>query len=210
MTLPVIILFAQAAATVQPTVPIVAPPAPPPAPIIRTERSHPRSAVPISNPGEWVQTNDYPSEALVEEKEGVVGFTVGVDTFGRVKSCRITASSGTPSLDEATCRLVTLRARFATATDASGKPIEGTYTNRVRWVIPVPPAPVPGKIVVSFIVQPDGQATDCKAEVEGQGPDGPPPPEQLCSKPLKFEPYRDTQQRPIARKVTTTMSVTVE
>jgi len=110
---------------------IIAPPAPvppPPAP--------PKAAVPRNNPGTWATPNDYPSRALREERTGTTGFRVTVGTDGRVVDCSITSSSGHADLDEAACANVTRRARFKPATDSSGNPVQGTYANRVRWVIP--------------------------------------------------------------------------
>mgnify|MGYP002148087180 CR=1 FL=1 len=55
---------------------------------------------------------------------------------GRVTSCDITSSSGSPDLDEATCSNVTRRARFTPAMDGEGNPTSGSYSNGIRWVIP--------------------------------------------------------------------------
>ncbi len=116
-----------------PMVPILAPPAPvaPPPP-----RFTAKGAVPRGAPGNWATTNDYPSRALREEREGTTGFRVSVNAEGRVSGCTITSSSGHPDLDEATCSNVTRRARFTPATDGEGKPTTGSYSSRVRWVIP--------------------------------------------------------------------------
>jgi len=53
-----------------------------------------------------------------------------------VTGCSVTSSSGSPDLDDATCANVTRRARFNPATDGEGQPTSGSYSNRVRWVIP--------------------------------------------------------------------------
>ena len=122
--------------TVPPPVPppvIVAPPAPVAAP---PPRFQPKSATPKGNPANWATTNDYPTRALREEREGTTGFRVTVGADGRVTSCSITSSSGSPDLDEATCSNVTRRARFNPATDGEGNPTTGQYSSRVRWVIP--------------------------------------------------------------------------
>lgn len=118
---------------VAPVVPVLAPPAPvaPPPP-----RIQPKGAVPKGNPGSWATTNDYPTRALREEREGTTGFRVTVGPDGRVTSCEITSSSGSDDLDAATCSNVTRRARFSPATDGEGQPTTGSYSNRVRWVIP--------------------------------------------------------------------------
>jgi periplasmic protein TonB len=122
---------------VAPVVPIIAPPAPIPAPPPPpAPRTPPRQAAPRGNPGNWATTNDYPSRALREEREGTTGFRVSVGPDGRVTDCSITSSSGHSDLDEATCSNVTRRARFAPATDGDGNPTTGSYASRVRWVIP--------------------------------------------------------------------------
>ena len=118
---------------VAPVIPIISPPAPvaPPSP-----RIQPKQASPKGNPGNWATTNDYPTRALREEREGTTGFRVAVGPDGRVTSCSVTSSSGSPDLDEATCSNVTRRARFNPATDGEGRPTSGAYSSRVRWVIP--------------------------------------------------------------------------
>jgi len=116
-----------------PVVPIIAPPAPvaPPPP-----RVQPKQPTPKGNPANWATTNDYPTRALREEREGTTSFRVTVGPDGRVTGCSVTSSSGSPDLDEATCSNVTRRARFNPATDGEGQPTSGSYSNRVRWVIP--------------------------------------------------------------------------
>ena len=92
--------------------------------------------VPRGNPGNWANTNDYPSRALQQEREGIVGFRTTIDPNGRVIDCQIISSSGHPDLDQATCTNVTRRARFDPAVDEDGNAVTGTYSNRVRWQIP--------------------------------------------------------------------------
>jgi protein TonB len=117
-----------------PPPPIIAPPAPVPAP--PPPRFQPKSATPKGNPANWATTNDYPSRALREEREGTTGFRVTVGPDGRVTSCDVTSSSGSSDLDDATCANVTRRARFTPAMDGEGNPTSGSYSNRIRWVIP--------------------------------------------------------------------------
>lgn len=114
-----------------PMVVVPAPPSAPPPP-----RYTPKGASPKGNPGAWATTNDYPSRALREEREGVTGFRVSVGPDGRVTDCQITSSSGHADLDEAACANIRRRARFSPATDGEGQPTNGSYSNRVRWVIP--------------------------------------------------------------------------
>lgn len=108
-----------------------APPAAPPPP-----RFTPKAAAPKGNPGNWATSNDYPSRALREEREGTTGFRVTVGTDGKVTDCQITRSSGSADLDDATCSNIRRRARFTPATDGDGNPTTGSYSNSIRWVIP--------------------------------------------------------------------------
>jgi protein TonB len=84
----------------------------------------------------WATTNGYPKEALRQHHEGIATFLVEINEEGRADKCSITVSSGWPELDEATCSEVMKRARFRPATDAQGKPTRGTYSSKVRWVLP--------------------------------------------------------------------------
>ena len=116
-------------------VPTAAPPAPaapppPPPPAGPTADAKPRGAV-----GNWANTNDYPSRALQQEREGVTGFRVTIGTDGRVIDCTITSSSGHADLDAATCTNVKRRARFEPAV-RNGEKIQGSYANKIRWEIP--------------------------------------------------------------------------
>lgn len=117
--------------TLVPTAAPPAPAAPPPPP--PSKRPNP---VPRGNPGNWANTNDYPSRALQQEREGTTGFRVTVDPSGRVAECVITSSSGHSDLDDATCKNITRRARFQPALDSAGNEISGTWSSRVRWEIP--------------------------------------------------------------------------
>jgi protein TonB len=113
-------------------IPTAAPPPPPPPP----PRFQPKGAAPKGNPGNWATSNDYPSRALREEREGTTGFRVTVGTDGKVADCQVTRSSGSPDLDQATCDNIRRRARFNPATDGDGNPTTGSYASTIRWVIP--------------------------------------------------------------------------
>jgi protein TonB len=114
-----------------PVIIVPPPPAAPPPPSFT-----PKGAVPKGNPANWATTNDYPARALREERAGTTGFRVTVGPDGRVTDCQVTSSSGHADLDAATCENVRRRARFAPATDGDGRPTTGSYSNRIRWVIP--------------------------------------------------------------------------
>ena len=66
---------------------------------------------------------DYPAAAVRAGEQGDVGYRLDVGPNGRVTRCTVTASSGSAILDSETCRMLTARARFTPATDASATPI---------------------------------------------------------------------------------------
>lgn len=90
----------------------------------------------------WINSNDYPGTAIREGGEGTVQFAVTVGVDGRVQRCDIIRSSGRTDLDEKTCAVVTLRARFSPALDAQGKPTVGVHRRVVTWKLPDEPLPV--------------------------------------------------------------------
>jgi protein TonB len=110
---------------------------PPPLPTASPgPRFAPRTAAPLGTPGRWVSDGDYPSAALHRGEQGAAGFEVTIGPDGRVRDCRITRSSGSTSLDNATCANVSERARFNPARDENGEPVVGRYANVIRWRIP--------------------------------------------------------------------------
>lgn len=102
---------------------------PPPAGLARGVR-------PLNSPGSWVTQDDYSSSDIRAERQGTARFTLSIGTDGKVKSCSIVQSTGFASLDAATCRYVSRRARFETALDDAGAPVAGSYSGSIRWVIP--------------------------------------------------------------------------
>ncbi len=105
-------------------------------PVSRNKADVTESMAPANHPGSWVTNEDYPVRAIIEEREGISGFLLTIDTKGLPTNCTITSSSGSADLDEATCQLLMARARFTPGHDAKGMPTGGTYSNRIRWQIP--------------------------------------------------------------------------
>lgn len=116
---------------VAPPIHVEAPVAPPAPPVSQAVR-----ATPKGNFQALMSTDDYPSSSLRNNEEGAVGFRLDIGTDGRVTACTVTQSSGHPLLDETSCRLLSRRARFNIAKDASGTPITSTYSSRFVWKIP--------------------------------------------------------------------------
>lgn len=84
-----------------------------------------------------ITPDDYPSEALSNHWQGNVVVDVTISPKGRVTACRIAKSSGHQVLDDATCKIVSQRARFKAATDQQGNPIETHLTlPPIGWWLP--------------------------------------------------------------------------
>lgn len=117
---------------------------------------------PLGNPAYWVTPLDYPRSAKVERRVGIVSFRLDIDENGDVMECRITHSSGTAALDDATCILLQKRARFIPPVDARGRPVRAYYLNRVRWTLDGEPFE-PSDMFVEFDLDTQGNLTNCRS-----------------------------------------------
>ncbi|MGH6744857.1 protein TonB [Novosphingobium sp. PhB57] len=123
--------------------------APPPPPVVITTAAPPAPPAPAPAPpgpskargaspkgqGSWaarIQAN-YPTRAAREEREGRVGVRVGIGPDGKVTACSVTASSGSPDLDEAACDGMTRYARFNPALDDAGNPTSGQFSTAIVY-----------------------------------------------------------------------------
>jgi TonB family protein len=79
--------------------------------------------------------NDYPTVAIHNHEDGVVGLTFLVDEHGAVSDCTVDETSGIPVLDTMSCYVISDRARFTPALGADGKPIRSAYSQRIVWRI---------------------------------------------------------------------------
>jgi protein TonB len=103
-----------------------APPAPPPV----------RKVEPVSVSGNLqglIRDSDYPQRAIDAEEQGTVSVVLSIGTNGRVTNCSVSGSSGSSSLDQTTCRILTSRAKFTPGRDSSGNPTTGTFRQRITW-----------------------------------------------------------------------------
>ncbi len=66
---------------------------------------------------------------------GTVGVRYRVDVDGRASDCRITASSGSRELDEATCQLIEERFLFDPARDAADRPVRSILEENHSWIV---------------------------------------------------------------------------
>lgn len=115
--------------TPPPVIHETAPPAPPPPAVSRKLEAR-------GTPGEWVTPEDYPSADLRAENQGTTSFELAVGPDGKATDCKVTNSSGFPSLDSKACQMLLRRARFKPQLGGDGQPMAATYRNRVRWQIP--------------------------------------------------------------------------
>jgi protein TonB len=114
-----------------PPAPVVAPPPPPPPP-----PAPPRVVEPARAKGSLqglFRDDDYPAAAVSREETGTTRVRLSIGTDGRVSSCSVTSSSGSSSLDRATCSVLRSRARFTPATDNQGRPIADTHDQSITW-----------------------------------------------------------------------------
>jgi len=79
--------------------------------------------------------SEYPLEAIRLHQQGKVVMTLSVNATGRVTGCEIAASSGSPSIDKASCAELR-QVRFAPATDVNGNAIDGSVTMPMTWRLP--------------------------------------------------------------------------
>jgi protein TonB len=106
-----------------------APPAPPPPPPAKVTKA--QSA--RGNLQALFSESDYPQDAIRNEETGTVTVSLSIGTNGRVTGCSVIGSSGSSSLDRATCRVLQSRARFTPAKLSNGQPTTDTYTQRITW-----------------------------------------------------------------------------
>ena len=85
-----------------------------------------------------IDRRDYPRDASRAGATGSVTVTLDITADGRVSGCTVARSSGTPSLDTATCRLIEQRFRFEPARDAAGNPVAGIAGWRQDWWLEPP------------------------------------------------------------------------
>ena len=86
--------------------------------------------------GVYAQDADYPRKALKEGREGTAIFKVRISDTGQPSDCVIVQSSGSSDLDEATCKTIIKRARFAPAKNEEGQPVESEFSSAITWRIP--------------------------------------------------------------------------
>jgi TonB family protein len=106
-------------------------------------------ASPIGNPGDWFPADAYPPEAKAAGMQGRTAFQLDIDDKGRITSCNITSSSGSPLLDSTTCALLVTNGRFAPARGADGRAVPGSWSSAMVWKLTVDTPELPAGIAQS-------------------------------------------------------------
>jgi Gram-negative bacterial TonB protein C-terminal len=90
-----------------------------------------RGVTPVTSPGKWLTSNDYPLGMLVSGGRGIVNFRLSVGEDGKPTACHIQQSTRPKAFDDAVCAGMMRRARFYPALDKDAKPIASFYRNTV-------------------------------------------------------------------------------
>ncbi|ATE66482.1 hypothetical protein COO09_24520 [Rhizorhabdus dicambivorans] len=129
-------------------------------------------------PDEWIGPNDYPSDALRENRSGHTAFRLTISPSGRPIRCDVTASSGWEDIDQQSCRGMMKRARFKPILDGNGAPAYAVYrSSRSFWIPgeapPRTPKPSRTDLLVTVEKMPKGRAqpadVDVAFTVDGNG-----------------------------------------
>ena len=144
---------------------------------------------PSSDPRSWVTFADYPPADSAAGHNGVSRLLVDVDTNGRVQRCFAIGTSRSRTLDDAACKLVSIRGNFYPARSSAGKPVESRAEIIVDWRSDrTPQAPIPvgspanwvssedypqsalaerreGIVAFSVLVGPHGKVLSCNIDV---------------------------------------------
>lgn len=176
------------------------------------QAKEPQPARPLSNPGEWIRPDDYPTAALEAGEEGIVSFEIVVDPKGSVADCQVTVGSGSEELNRRTCELLTVRARFKPAIDAKGDRVVGAFHSRVWWVLPKKiPQPRYVEMTGTFVVEADGTFSNCKVERStGVAEDRLRDITRFCSGRYTTAPFLDDRGKPVRRTVRMETTTTIE
>jgi protein TonB len=109
--------------------------------LIAQSAAAPVAPPPAAPPTDWPYRpgeDDYPAAALRNDEQGKTSYRIEIGPDGRVSRCTITGSSGSATLDAATCRLLRTRTRFVPAQDSEGHPVPDTRDGDITWRLPLP------------------------------------------------------------------------
>ena len=94
------------------------------------DRSQP---IPCGSPEAWRKPEHYPVRMVWPNAAATTSFRLKVDTLGRVTDCRVTSTSGSRDLDDATCWIMEEHGRFLPALDPGGRPVGSSWESSLSW-----------------------------------------------------------------------------
>lgn len=94
-----------------------------------------RRVDPLTSPGDWLKSPDYPRSALRRGGQAIVNFRLTVDALGVPSDCEVQRSYSGDDFDDRTCVLLMQRARFKPAINIEGNAVESFYAHLVKYVI---------------------------------------------------------------------------
>lgn len=92
-----------------------------------------RAASPATNPGTWLNSEDFPTKALDRGQNGYVNFRLIVEADGKVSGCRVLFRTNPDAFADQSCKLMMQRARMNPALDAAGNPVRSYFVSRILW-----------------------------------------------------------------------------
>ncbi len=92
-----------------------------------------RDVTPVSNPGRWMTTDDYPTKMLNAGQPAIVEFRLDVDEAGKATGCHIQQTTRPAEFDKAVCGAIMRKAKLSPALDAQGQPMKSYYQNTVHF-----------------------------------------------------------------------------
>lgn len=93
-----------------------------------------KPAAPLSSPGPWFGSSDYPLGAVHRGENGIVQFRLNIGKEGEIEECHIAYRTKPDKFADLTCKILSERGKFRPALDAQGNPIRSFYVNAVRWL----------------------------------------------------------------------------
>ncbi|WP_324740745.1 energy transducer TonB [Tsuneonella sp. CC-YZS046] len=95
-----------------------------------------RRPSPITSPGKWIDSNDYPYLKLMIGERAIVHFRLNVSANGEVTDCHIQNGIGDKVFQDTVCREMKKHAHFEPALNEKLEPVQSYYQNTVRFNIP--------------------------------------------------------------------------
>ena len=124
----------------------------------------PRPRTPLPS---LISNADYPADARKSETQGTAVVVLLVSSIGRVGGCHLQSSSGSASLDRATCELLTTRARFEPARDDKGRPVESAVRVQLEWRLPRRLPITDWSAMILATIGPNGEVASCEEKTQG-------------------------------------------